>query len=198
MRKARNPNDERSTKAEARNPGARGRLSGLGHSVIPSTSASSIEPSFVLRISSGFTLIEVMVSLALALIMMTIFAYIFQISGNFVTRQKGIAENDQSARILTTVLKTDFANRTMRYLAPYHPNMQALPGVNGDTERLGYFYYSENNPLDDTDDVLQFTVQIPTLDSTTQLPTTPLYGHAAFLPATWQANTNYGGANQIT
>lgn len=138
---------------------------------------------------SGFTLIEVMVSLALTLIMMVLFAQIFQITGNFVTRNKGIAENDQSARILTTVLKADLQNRTMRYLAPFHPNMAALVD---DSKRLGYFYYSENNPLDDTDDVLQFTISVPLINATTRLPSPPLYGLATFLPKqAWQPGTTY-------
>ncbi len=143
--------------------------------------------------SAGFTLVEMMVVLALTLIMMVLFASIFQITGTFVTKQKGIGENDQSARILTTVLKTDLQNRTMRLVAPFHPNMQPLPGdgplpVGGPlapTARVGYFYYSENNPLDDADDVLQFTVFNPAGD-------TPFYGLGTFLPQQrWQAGATY-------
>ena len=104
--------------------------------------------------AAGFTLVEVLVTLALTMIMMLLFAQIFQIAGNFVTRQKGIGENDQSARILTTVLKTDLEARSMRYVAPFHPNMSQLDEQN----RQGYFYVSENSPADDTDDVLQFTI----------------------------------------
>src|ERR1700733_6754172 len=110
------------------------------------------------RLASGFTLIEILVVLALTLVMMSMFATIFSMTGTFVTKQKGIGENDQSARILTTVLKTDLEARTMLLLAPFHPNMSAL----GDdsTNRLGYFYVSENDPTDDTDDLLQFTVNM--------------------------------------
>src|SRR5580704_6335624 len=75
---------------------------------------------------TGFTLIEIMVVLALTLVMMTMFATIFSMTGTFVTKQKAMGENDQSARILTTVLKTDLQGRTMRFLAPFHPNMSAL------------------------------------------------------------------------
>src|SRR6202453_3495756 len=84
------------------------------------------------RLSAGFTLIEVLVVLALTLVMMSMFATIFQMTGTFVTKQKGIGENDQSARILTTVLKTDLEARTMRYLAPFHPNMPPMGGATGD------------------------------------------------------------------
>jgi prepilin-type N-terminal cleavage/methylation domain-containing protein len=139
--------------------------------------------------SRGFTLIEVMVVLALTLVMMAAFAQIFSMTGTIVAKQRGVGENDQSARILTTVLKNDLQNRTMRYVAPFHPNMPALPV---ETSRIGYFEYSENNPLDDTDDVLQFTIQVPFTNPITGLPNTPLYGTASFLPKqTWQGNTAY-------
>jgi Prokaryotic N-terminal methylation motif len=141
--------------------------------------------------STGFTLIEVLVTLALTMIMMLLFAQIFQIAGNFVTRQKGIGENDQSARILTTVLKTDLEARSMRYLAPFHPNMSAFPD---DTNRQGYFYVSENNPMDDADDILQFTVSLNTanfLATANPARGTQLSGLATNLPLPWQPNTTY-------
>jgi competence protein ComGC len=141
----------------------------------------------------GFTLVEMLVTLALTMIMMYLFATIFQITGNFVTRQKGIGENDQSARILTTVLKTDLQARTMRFLAPFHPNMSALD----DQNRQGYFYYSENNPMDDTDDVLQFTTSTTSLPLTNPLNNTQLYGLATNLPLPWQANTAYAAGAYV-
>jgi hypothetical protein len=130
-----------------------------------------------------------MVTLALTMLMMAMFASIFKIAGDFVTRQKGIGENDQSARILTTVLKTDLQARTMRFLAPFHPSMPAL----GDdsTNRQGYFYISENNPMDDTDDVLQFTVNLPNLGSSNPLNNGELNGLATNLPLSWQPGAQY-------
>jgi prepilin-type N-terminal cleavage/methylation domain-containing protein len=161
------------------------------------TRQSNIRHGHGRNVRRGFTLIEVMVVLALTLVMMAAFAQIFSQTGTFVTKQKGIGENDQAARILTTVIKSDLASRTMRYVAPFHPNMPAL----GPTEssRTGYFEYSENNPLDDTDDVLQFTIALPNgllgkplLNATTGVPIPPLYGTATFLPKqSWQANTAY-------
>jgi type II secretory pathway pseudopilin PulG len=135
--------------------------------------------------SAGFTLIEVLITLALTMIMLVLFATIFQQAASFVTRNKAIAENDQSARTLATVLKSDLQARTMFYLAPFQVNAPYTP-VTIDAQRVGYFYISENNPLDDTDDVLQFTVQLTTPDS-------PFYGRAAFLPTQqWQATTAFG------
>jgi hypothetical protein len=119
---------------------------------------------------------------------MAAFAQIFTQTGNFVARQKGIGENDQAARILTMVLKSDLANRTMLSVAPFHPNMAALAN---DSSEQGYFEYSENNPLDDTDDVLQFTITTPFLPSTNPSDNGQLYGLGTNLPLPWQANTAY-------
>src|ERR1700722_11301202 len=161
------------------------------------THQSNVRHGHRRNVPRGFTLIEVLVVLALTLIMMAAFAQIFSMTGTFVTKQKGIGENDQAARILTTVIKADLASRTMRYVAPFHPNMAALGTT--ETSRTGYFEYSENNPLDDTDDVLQFTIALPSgllskplVNPTTGLPIPPLYGTATFLPKqSWQANTAY-------
>jgi len=148
--------------------------------------------------TAGFTLIEVLVTLGLTMIMMLLFAVIFQKTGDFVTRQKGIGENDQSARILTTVLKTDLEARSMRFLAPFHPGMPALGDDN--QNRLGYFYVSENNPMDDTDDVLQFTTYMGAANfMTTANPArgTQVSGLATNLPLPWQATTAYAAGAYV-
>ena len=146
--------------------------------------------------TAGFTLIEVMIVLALTLVMMSMFAVIFGMTGTFVTKQKGVGENDQSARILTTVLKTDLEARTMRLLAPFHPNMTATAlAALAPANLQGYFYVSENDPTDDTDDVLQFTINLGVSGLTTlNNPTagTRLYGNALFLAPPWQPTTTYG------
>jgi prepilin-type N-terminal cleavage/methylation domain-containing protein len=140
----------------------------------------------------GFTLIEVMVVLALTLVMMTMFATIFSMTGTFVTKQKAVGENDQSARMLTTVLKTDLQARTMRFLAPFHPNAN---GFSDWAARQGYFYVSENDPLNDADDVLQFTVALQNNSAFSATPNpaagTQVYATATFLPAPWQPATLY-------
>ncbi len=143
----------------------------------------------------GFTLIEVLVVLALTLVMMAAFAQIFTQTGNFVARQKGIGENDQAARILTMVLKSDLANRTMLSVAPFHPNM---PALQHETTQEGYLEYSENNPLDDTDDVLQFTISMPLTSPTTNAPSPPLFGTATFLPKqSWQSGATYATGTYV-
>src|SRR3984885_3662516 len=147
------------------------------------------------RLASGFTLIEILVVLALTLVMMSMFATIFSMTGTFVTKQKGIGENDQSARILTTVLKTDLEARTMRLLAPFHPNMTTASLGAFASNQQGYFYVSENDPTDDTDDVLQFTINMGAT-GLTQLKNpaagTQLYGSALYLATPWQSGVNYG------
>ncbi len=141
------------------------------------------------RTIRGFTLIEILVVLALTLVMMSMFATIFTMTGTFVTKQKGVGENDQSARILTTVLKTDLQARTMRLVVPFQPNSTVSLPI--DTLRQGYFYYSENDPLNDQDDVLQFTIDLSKLPATNPQHGGQLFGLATNLPLPWQSGVAY-------
>lgn len=68
---------------------------------------------------AGFTLVEMIVSVALVLLMMLMFTEIFQILSGSMTTQRGISENDQRERLLTTVLQADLDNRSFQYLLPY-------------------------------------------------------------------------------
>lgn len=106
----------------------------------------------------AFTLVEMLVAVALVLLMMTMFAQIFQLAGGTITKQRGIAENDQRSRTLQTILKADLDKRTFRLAMPWSSaEDNTLDEVRGG-ERLGYFYISENDPNNDSEDVLQFTV----------------------------------------
>ncbi|QDT29952.1 PulJ/GspJ family protein [Gimesia panareensis] len=120
---------------------------------------------------AGFTLVEMLVSVALVLLMMLMFTEIFQLLSGSMTTQRGISENDQRERLLVTVLQADLENRTFQYLLPFsnYQTFTTPAGVNpGPTDprsylfhkedRKGYFYISENDPNDDTDDFIQFTV----------------------------------------
>ena len=136
-----------------------------------------------------FTLIEVMVVLAADLGDDVDVRDHLHDDGTFVTKQKGVGENDQSARILTTVLKTDLQARTMRLVVPFQPNSTlALPI---DALRRGYFYYSENDPLNDQDDVLQFTIDLSKLPSTNPQHNGQLFALATNLPLPWQSGVAY-------
>ncbi len=123
------------------------------------------------RSRAGFTLVEMLVSVALVLLMMLMFTEIFQILSNSMTIQRGISENDQRERLLVTVLQADLDNRTFQYLLPFSrfTAFTTPAGVEPTAtdprsrfyhqeDRRGIFYISENDPNDDTDDLLQFTV----------------------------------------
>ena len=69
--------------------------------------------------------------------------------------------------------------------------------MSDDTSRQGYFYYSENNPLDDTDDILQFTISLKSLPSSNPSVNGQLSGLATNLPLPWQANTTYGAGAYV-
>ncbi|MBN69211.1 MAG: hypothetical protein CME32_08040 [Gimesia sp.] len=122
-------------------------------------------------VRAGFTLVEMLVSVALVLLMMLMFTEIFQLLSGSMTTQRGISENDQRERLLVTVLKADLDSRTFQYLLPFsrrqtlsttpprYPNASDPRSYEYHKEdRKGYFYISENDPNDDTDDFIQFTV----------------------------------------
>lgn len=122
---------------------------------------------------SGFTLVEMLVSVALILVIMILFAEIFQIATASLSKQKGLAENDQRARLLTTTIRWDLKKRTFTNIIPLtSANVLTIP-LEG---RAGYFYYAENDPLSGIDDVLQFTVRFVRDDNITD--STRLIGKA--------------------
>ncbi|TWT61816.1 hypothetical protein Pan54_25530 [Rubinisphaera italica] len=112
---------------------------------------------------SGFTLTEMLVAVGLLLVIMLIFSQIFSLAVTAMTRQKGLANNDQRARTAFTVLDADLKRMSYRSVPGQGGVVPLVPGLryNGEasaTEQQGYIYYSENDPNLDTDDVLQFTV----------------------------------------
>ncbi|MCA9026845.1 MAG: prepilin-type N-terminal cleavage/methylation domain-containing protein [Planctomycetaceae bacterium] len=163
------------------------------------------QPSTIRPTRQGFTLVELLVTVALLLVIMSMFASAFQIATGTLHKHRGIAENDQRARAAVSMLDGDLAKRTYRQSSFYtvpniaHPlnrdplvldaaeypvfadttyltdlanraNQQGLGIValhpdyftattrTVGTEERGYFYISENDPDNDTDDVLQLTV----------------------------------------
>jgi len=124
----------------------------------------------------GFTLVEMLISVALVLLIMTMFAEIFQIAASSLGKQRGLAENDQRARMLSTVIRSDLGERTFRNVIPIAHLQVPEP------KDRGYWYYAENDPNDDTDDVLQFTASV--LNQSQNSDTTPFVGRAVQLPNT--------------
>jgi len=126
---------------------------------------------------SGFTLLELLVTIGLLVLLMSIFATIFQQATRIFAVQRGILSNDQRSRVLYKQLEDDLRNLSFKSL----PGMDGIiPYVGaytntttGETQMLtfagnpypeqmkGYLYISENDPSSDTDDVLQFTIEIP-------------------------------------
>jgi len=106
----------------------------------------------------GFTLIEMLVSVALVLLMMTLFASIFSMATDSVSKQRGISQNDQRARSLVTIMRSDFQHRTSRYPLPFYPGEDSSTSSTPFGNRAGYLYISTNNPYSGLDDLVQFTV----------------------------------------
>ncbi len=127
--------------------------------------------------SAGFTLIEMLVAASLVVMMMSIFAGIFQIAAGSMTKQRALAENDQQVRTAVTILRGDLQKRTPRNLVPFYPRenheQQGIPFDN----REGYFYINVNDANSGLDDVVQFTVR--STIKTDSLDDSPYYGRAA-------------------
>lgn len=118
-------------------------------------------------LQAGFTLIEMLVATALMIVIMTLFAETFGIASEMISKQKGVARNDQHARTFTSIVRTDIERRTFRDVIPFYPGQRtdsgapSPPGANYFEERRrGFFSISENDPDDQTDDVLHLTVDI--------------------------------------
>lgn len=104
-----------------------------------------------------------LVAVGLVVLMMSLFAQIFFFATQSMSAQKGTAENDQRVRQVMTVLRNDLTYRKSQEVAPFLPNSNdplATNAIKADL-REGYFYIAENDPDDDTDDILQLVVQMP-------------------------------------
>ena len=132
----------------------------------------------------GFTLVEMLVAVALVLLMMTMFAQIFQTASDTITIQRGIANNDQKARMLVTVMRADFDKRTMRNMVPFYQNEDPNTSPTNFNNRQGYFYLSTNDRFDSSDTVLQFTINSRIIVQNED--ESPFYGKGTLLlPRDW-------------
>lgn len=128
---------------------------------------------------AAFTLVEMLVSVTLVLMMMTLFTSIFSMATDSVSRQKGIAELDQGARICSNVIQADIAKRTVRYCLPFYPGELAATSPTSFGKRAGYIYFSANDPDSGIDDVLQFSVNSELTFE--ESDTGPFFGASAML-----------------
>ncbi len=125
---------------------------------------------------TGFTLVEMLVAVTIVLLMMSMFAEVFQIAGSSIAKTRGLSENDQRSRTLQTIIKADLDKRSYRWVFPFAANENAAAVESNIGNRQGYFYISENNPYNSLDDVLQFTV-VSTITSRNK-DESPYYGQA--------------------
>jgi len=107
---------------------------------------------------TGFTLVEMLVAVALVVLMMTLFASIFQLATGAMSTQKGLAENDQRSRLVLNALRNDLSRRTMKLVLPFAAGEDVTQPAAQMPLRQGYFYVREGDPDDATDDILQLTV----------------------------------------
>lgn len=123
----------------------------------------------------AFTLVEMLVAVALISILMLMFAQIFSLAADVVGQQRGIATNDQSERQLRTVIRDDLSHRTFGTMIPFRAS--STPLTDEEKIREGYFHIGEGRPENDLDDVLQFTInrRVSNQDES------PIYGRAKSL-----------------
>ena len=108
---------------------------------------------------SGFTLVEMLISVALVLLMMTLFAQVFELASESITLQQALAENDQQLRTCVTIMRADLRKRSFRDVVPFREAQGSAGSLSPYFQRKGYFYISTNDPNSPRDTVLQFTVQ---------------------------------------
>ncbi len=102
----------------------------------------------------GVTLVEMLVTVALLVLMMTVIVQIFQAATGAVSAARTYQDLDSGLRQLDATIRQDLGNVTARMTPPLDPK-----------NNLGYFEYIENSFADlqgeDTDDCLRFTVKAP-------------------------------------
>lgn len=106
------------------------------------------------RSRRGLTLLEMMVTVALLILIMTIVVQIFQSATGAMTASRTFQELDQGLRRLDSTIRQDLNGVTARLTPPLNPK-----------DNLGYLEYGENafadNQGEDADDYLRFTTKAP-------------------------------------
>lgn len=158
---------------------------------------------------SGFTLTEMLVATGLVVLIMLMFAQIYAVAIGTLREQRGLAQNDQKARIVSNILRSDLQNRTYRQPAFPYGDVQGIVALSEGDEPIidpnnqqGYFFYSENGTGNDGDDLLQFTARIGAGqrgDAATRKGQRPFIGKAAGLGVANQpSNDNGSSAAEIS
>ncbi len=135
------------------------------------------------HVRGGFTLIEMLVATALVLLIMLLFASIYGAAVGTITEQRGLANNDSKGRTIDAIIRRDLEQMTFRQLST-EGTRGLVPLASGDVvdpRQQGFFYLSENDPDDPTDDVLHYTIDVTQKHRNDD--STPLFGRATDLAA---------------
>src|SRR5215467_12937017 len=119
----------------------------------------------------GVTLVEMLVTVAVLVIMMTILVQIFQAATGSVSAAQAYQQLDDQLRRIDGIIRADLEGVTARFTPPLDPALN-----------LGYFEYGENEFADlqgeDGDDYIRFTAKAS--------PGRPFTGR--FWPNYWNLN----------
>jgi prepilin-type N-terminal cleavage/methylation domain-containing protein len=103
----------------------------------------------------GFTLLEMLVVVALVVLLMTVLVSIFSAATSAISVSRAYAALDQNLRMLDGTIRRDLDGATAKF----------TPGTVDPRDNRGYFEYGENAFADlqgeDTDDYLRFTAKAP-------------------------------------
>ncbi len=102
----------------------------------------------------GVTLVEMLVTVAVLVIIMTILVQVFQGATGALSAAQATQELDNSLKLLDATIRQDLGGATARFTPPLDPALN-----------LGYFEYGENEFADiqgeDCDDYIRFTAKAP-------------------------------------
>jgi type II secretory pathway pseudopilin PulG len=125
------------------------------------SSRSTFRPSSRRR---GVTLVEMLVTVAILIIIMTILVQVFQAATGAVSAAQAIAQLDDQFRRVDGLIRADLLGATSRFTPAPINNPLSGQGLDP-TLGLGYFEYGENEFADsqgeDSDDYIRFTAKAP-------------------------------------
>jgi prepilin-type N-terminal cleavage/methylation domain-containing protein len=106
------------------------------------------------RKSRGVTLVEMLVTVAILVIIMTVMVQVFQAATGALTTAQTVHDLDNKLKLLDGTIRSDLAGAPATFTPPLDP-----------LQNKGYFEYIENEFADvqgeDSDDILKFTAQAP-------------------------------------
>lgn len=106
------------------------------------------------RARRGLTLVEMLVTVTVLVIIMSVVVRVFQIATSSVSSAQASIKIDQGLQHLDRILRADLRGATARFTPPLDPK-----------DNLGYFEYGENSFADvqgeDSDDYIRFTTKAP-------------------------------------